>query len=299
MVGPDFFIVGAPKCGTSSLWEHLCAHPGVYRPEIKEPHYFGGDLSRWGRLDSRHRYLDLYRDAAGRLAGDASVFSLYSRYAAREIAEFNREAKIIVMVRDPIEQIVSFHNQLLTDGRHENQRSLERALLLQAERRRGRKIPRMCRRPELLQYIDVARFGEQLARYFDVFPREAICVVVFDDFRDDTAREYRRVCDFLGLPRPRAAPLEVVNPAKGTRSRRLQRWLQPRGSHTARRALSTVLPTSMKVSLRTWLAKANRAPATRDGLSEDTRSWLADVLRPDVSHLGRLVGRNLSHWVSP
>src|SRR6185312_16840962 len=100
---PNFFIIGAPKCGTTALSEYLRRHPNIGFSEQKEPHYFNDDFS------SRHIYsLDEYMkcfasNSADKVAiGEASVFYLSSRSAVRNILQHMPDAKFIVMLRDPV-----------------------------------------------------------------------------------------------------------------------------------------------------------------------------------------------------
>ena len=107
---PDFFIVGAPKCGTTALCDYLNQHPQVYVSANKEPFYFGSDLP--GHLDwTQQNYLALFEPAGERTCGEASVWYLYSKSAAQEIRTFNPEARIIIMLRNPVEMAYAMHNQ--------------------------------------------------------------------------------------------------------------------------------------------------------------------------------------------
>ena len=111
---PDFFIVGAPKCGTTALYEYLRQHPAVFMPFHKEPLFFGDDLTRrYGRL-TLHDYMRLFKDAKpGQRVGEASAWYLYSRSAAAEIKAYAPDAQIIVMVRNPVDMMYAEHSQVL------------------------------------------------------------------------------------------------------------------------------------------------------------------------------------------
>jgi hypothetical protein len=121
---PDFFIVGAPRSGTSSMMNYLEEHPDIFmaRPPGDEPHFFGTDLSApWSIADERS-YLSLFDDAKDEIrAGEKSVSYLYSKRAAVEIKEFQPSAKIIIMLRNPVDVIYSIHGLRFYLG-HENSR---------------------------------------------------------------------------------------------------------------------------------------------------------------------------------
>src|SRR5690349_13337870 len=136
MKRPDFFLVGAPKCGTSLMDTYLARHPDVFMCS-KEPHYFGADLAFNNPPRSLENYLSLFEgsDAAKRV-GDSSVWYLWSRTAAAEIKEFAPEASILVMLRNPVSMMHSLHSHLLYTA-DENIASFEQALAAEPDRREG------------------------------------------------------------------------------------------------------------------------------------------------------------------
>src|SRR5215204_2818898 len=113
VVRPDFFIVGAFKSGTTALYEYLRSHPQVFMPFLKEPHFFGDDLTRhYGRM-SLSEYLALFRDAQpGQRVGEASTWYLYSTTVPGQIAEFSPQAQIIILLRNPVDVMYAQHSQL-------------------------------------------------------------------------------------------------------------------------------------------------------------------------------------------
>jgi len=130
---PDFFIVGAPKCGTTSMYHYLRQHDQIFMPDEKEPHYFGEDLKKRPDkfIDNEDEYLNLFKDAKpDQKLGEASTFYLYSKSASREIKEYNPDAKIIIMLRNPIDFLNSLHSQLLFSG-NEDEPDFEIAMELE------------------------------------------------------------------------------------------------------------------------------------------------------------------------
>ena len=172
---PNFFIVGAPKCGTTSLHEYLQRHPDVFMPFYKEPHYFGSDLegSRFRQFRGQpERYLKLFRDARGeQRIGESSPWYLSSRRAAEEIHAYEPQAKIIIMLRNPVDMMYSMWSQFRYSG-NEQIETFEAALEAEPERRRGERIRRAAHCISGLYYRDMARFSEQVGRYFELFGRE-------------------------------------------------------------------------------------------------------------------------------
>ena len=134
MKKPNFFIVGAAKCGTTSLYRYLRQHPDVFMPEQKEPNFFGSDLSyRFPRI-SQARYLSCFAKAKGETRiGEATTIYLYSEKAAEEIKAFSPEAKIIIMLRNPVDVLYSYHSQQLYSG-NEDIPDFEEALRAEVDR---------------------------------------------------------------------------------------------------------------------------------------------------------------------
>jgi len=144
---PDFFIPGAPKSGTSSMYEYLRQHPEIYFPSLKEPRYFATDqdsgFDRDGPFFVRELedYLALYRGVRGeKRIGDASVQYLSSRAAPERIREFSPDARFIVLVRNPVDIAYSLHGQRLAGG-GEDIEDFEEALAAEPDRRAGRRLP--------------------------------------------------------------------------------------------------------------------------------------------------------------
>ncbi|UCC88813.1 MAG: sulfotransferase, partial [Anaerolineales bacterium] len=98
---PNFFIVGAPRCATTALYRYLCDHPNIFMPRVKEPHFFAEDISVGKPTKTLDWYMGLFEESSEEhlAVGEASVFYLYSSVAVRRIYEFNKEAKIIVILR--------------------------------------------------------------------------------------------------------------------------------------------------------------------------------------------------------
>ena len=119
MLKPNLFIIGAPKCGTTSIYSFLKQHPEIYMPDFKEPHYFGSDLNKKKGvyIDTEEEYLSLFIESKNEIfIGEASTYYLYSNLAPMEIFKFNPDSKIIIALRNPIDLIYSLHSQYFFSG---------------------------------------------------------------------------------------------------------------------------------------------------------------------------------------
>ncbi len=177
---------------------------------------------------------------AGVRIGEASVSYLRSSVAAREIAEFAPGAQAIAMLRDPVEVMHALHTELVFLG-SEDLADFGTAMEAEADRREGRRIPPAANNPRAVLYREAVDFGEQLQRYFDALGRERVHVIIFDDFKADTAAAVRDTFRFLDVDDAFQPTLEIVNPAKVARLRVVQRLLSsPPG--WLRRGVRGVLP---------------------------------------------------------
>ena len=159
MTKPNFFIIGAPKCGTTALSEYLREHPNIYMCTPKEPHYFDYDFEQYREVETLDEYLGLFEAATTEhiAIGEASACYLYSSVALEDIYQFAPQAKIIVMLRNPVDLAYSYHSQLLYAS-DENVPDFEQAWRLQDIRREGKKIPPRCRDSALLQYAAAQQY---------------------------------------------------------------------------------------------------------------------------------------------
>lgn len=279
---PNFFLVGAPRCGTTSMYAYLKQHPEIWVSVDKEPHFFGCDLSPMpGTIREEDLYLALFAGAGDRpRAGEASVWYLSSRQAPFEIRAWAPDAKILVLLREPAQMAHSLYSLYSRTG-NEDLPAFEEALAAEPDRAEGRRIPPGAYFPDGLRYTEAARYPEKVERYFQVFGRENVHCILFDDFVRDTASVYRRALEFLGVDPGFEAELD---PAKANQRVRMM----------AIRQLRQVPP---EVRSRMQLAEMKlHDGAARQPLSPDTAARLRESFAGDVARLGELLGRDLGAW---
>lgn len=223
---PNFFILGAPKCGTTSLACWLGQHPRVFMSPIKEPHFYSRDLAN-RTVSNARRYERLFRRARSthRAVGEASTWYLFSDEAVVNIEREHPDARYIVMSRDPIDMAHSLynHNRRVL---HEDQSSFEAAWRLQEERLAGRYVPKYCTEPAFLQYRTACSLGSLLERLYDHISGARLLHVPLEWVQEDPAREYRRVLAHLGVDDDGREVFPPANKARGHRSRLLQKALR-------------------------------------------------------------------------
>jgi hypothetical protein len=303
-LGPDFFIVGAPKCGTTSLNAYLDSHPSVFMAK-KEQHYFGSDLgSFWPQPAAQEYFASFAGSEAVQRRGEASGWYLLSRRAAVEIHEYDPAARIIAMVRNPLDMLPSLHSQYLYDEL-EDIPDLGEALAAEPLRRNGDRVPQRAGSDvRRLLYRSVVRFHEQIERYLRAFGETQVHVILFEDLALSPSDTYARVLTFLELP-AFAPDFQVLNPQKRFRSRHIQHFIANVVDPSSRvRTLgSRAIPFHgvRSALLRHGvpaLEQVNTSFAPRPALDRSLRTDLAHELADDIDKLGSLLGRNLDHWLA-
>jgi sulfotransferase family protein len=298
---PDFFIVGAPKCGTTAMDDYLRQHPEVFMAVEKESHFFAPDFyGPQSRFRKEEDYLSLFQSACDeKVVGESSVGYLYSEMAAAGIKAFNPDARIIIMLRNPVEMIYAYHSELLFQGFEEIE-NFEEALALESQRKQGLCLPkaRYVAKP-LLCYRELGKFGSYLERFFSLFGRRNVHVIIFDEFKRDTARVYCATCAFLGVStdfqpnwRPSAS---VINSNRRTRSLSLSRYLrkQQRG---AVRYVKAIVPRTLRRSIARQLWSFNIKYEARPPMSLELKQRLSAEFAPDVERLSQMLGHDLTFW---
>jgi len=299
MKKPNFFIIGAPKCGTTSLTAWLAEHPNIFMCPGKEPHFFNTDLKHRNTYSWR-AYQALFR-AANDIhiaVGEASVYYLFSQVAVPNIEREIPNARYIVMLRNPVEMAYSLHGQRLFSG-NEHIADFEEAWRLSPQRREGRMVTRLCREPKLSDYQSVCRLGEQLERLLRIVPRDRVLALILDDVKANPRREYLRVLEFLGVPDDGRTEFPVKNPAKEVR------WpgghnvilIAARASMGVKRLLG--ISGARKTGVLAMIDKVNRRCRPRPPMSAELRATLTDYFREDILLLACLLNRDLSAWLAP
>lgn len=290
MTKPDFFIIGAPKCGTTSLARYLAEHPRVFFSDPKEPHFFNTDMTfRFCRSEAE--YLKLFEQAGQEhlARGEGSIFYLYSRDAVPNILKFNPAAKFVVMLRRPLDVVIALHSEWL-NGHFDTVRDLGLAWRLQTARRSGHLVPSTCIDPRILLYSEIAALGTQLERLYAQVPRRKVKVILLDDLRSGPLSVYRDVLDFLGVPYQGREEFPVYNQRKRVRSVVLYRLL----NRMIR--LRRKLPVRRQFGVLTKINDANLSHAVAAEVPADVRVEISEHLKGEVETLGSLLDRDLSDW---
>jgi hypothetical protein len=307
---PDFFIVGAAKAGTTSIAEYLAMHPQIYMSPVKEPHFFATDINldelresvkrrlkaqdlesvfqgkttlHRAYITDKNQYLRLFENAGNAItAGEASPSYLYSSAAASEIFKFNPQAKIIILLREPVSRAWS---QYLMDLRLAfTRKNFEDALAEDAAAETSGWGSRSL-------YRELGLYSSQVERYFRQFPKEQILILLYDEMVSDTPGMLKKIFRFLGVDPEFQPPSDVrKNVASVPRNRFMQKLL---AMDVIRVKLRTALGDSgLKSAIKKMLYRAplQTKPSTQ------TVHQLKQFFREDIDRLEKLTGIDLSAW---
>ncbi len=265
----------------------------------KEPHYFAMDMPGFRHVNDWQDYRSLFRTASSDClaAGEASVFYLYSEVAATEIRKNIPSARLLIMLRNPLDLAAAMHAQALL-SREENVTDFACAWRLCEERRRGRKVPRHCRDAKILFYDRLALLGHQLQRLLTVFPENQVRWWFYEDFAGNPGDVYREILTFLSVPDDGRREFPAVNARRRARSQMLAQFTQK----TPKILLSTAMQLKRHLGVRRWgvrtaLRRANFVPASRPALPPLLRAEMQAYFAPDIRLLQAITGRNLDHWL--
>ena len=291
-VKPNFFIIGAPKCGTTSLAAWLSSHPNIFMSPIKEPHHFCSDFG-YKEYSNPRKYQALFKKVKPehKAIGEASATYLYSKDAVKNIIKDIPDAKFIVLLRNPIEMAPSLHSQFVFDG-EEDIKNFREAWDAQEDRRNGKRIPSACREPVFLLYKDACSLGSQLQRVYTLVPKGNVLPILLDDLKNYPRGVWLDILSFLGAPDDGRVDFPVKNAAKERRSELFGRLTRV---YTSIRRFFN-LP-QLRLGVLALVDKMNTRERLREPLSATMRKELVDCFDGDVRLLSRILGCDLSYWL--
>lgn len=296
---PNFFIVGAAKAGTSSLYEYLSQHPEVYFPDIKEPSFFafaGEEVSFSGpgdELFSKNvtarwdEYKNLYTEVQGeRAIGDASVVYLYSEDAPGLIAEKIPNAKVIIILRNPVDRAFSSYCHLRRDGR-ENIESFSDAIQLEDVRKAENW-------QHLWHYSGMSLYAQAIDRYLKAFDGNVL-ILKYEDFYESPTLMMKKICTFLGVDQDFDFDFSRKhNISRLPRSALLHKLFK--SDYWIKRLTKKFIPKSIRNFIRTLVMSRNLS-VKKPELDSETRLYLLDYFRDDIRRTQEITGIDLSAWL--
>ncbi len=297
MTLPNFFILGAARSGTTSLYHYLRQHPEIYMSPLKEPNFYylegqadkvkGHGTSGWLRtcVTTRKEYLGLFKGVTTEKAiGEASVSYLSRVEAPPAIFRDVPKARLFASLRHPVERAFAAYMGMRLTGR-EQAKTFREALDLEDSRIKGNW--------SFGGYRTNGLYFEQLSRYMALFDRAQIHVHLFDDFKTDPTAVVMNMLETLDVDTSVVPDTSIRHNPTGTIRNPLAHLVWTR-SRPIRVGLRKHLPPA----LRDWAFPFfTRSGLDKPPIPDDIRAELGEFYRPDIEKLQDLLDRDLSHWM--
>lgn len=307
---PNFFVVGAPKCGTTSMYHFLRTHPDIFMPydnerfwKAKEPHHLADDLgiTAKGRIESKKNYFELFQGARHeRRIGEASALYFYSASAAERIKNEFPNAKVIIMLRPPLELMLSWHQDCLRFG-HDDISDFEHAIEAEEARKNGQRIPEFCIYPSRLIYTEMGAYLTYVQRYLQIMGESNVKIFLLEDLHRDPSCVYKETLEFLELDSSYEPDFKVYHRGSqhsssdvGGQKLKLMILKKARPIFDIFQRLSPEQQDRIRNLYKMALPK-KPPPENSPEFLNNLRLSFTD----EVEELGKLLNRDLSHWLQP
>ena len=284
----DFFIVGAPKAGTTSLYHYLNEHSDIEMCSQKEPDFFSDSylhtqMLYYGknRIDSIEKYHALFQQENIMMRGDASVSYLFYEEVPQKIIKYNPNAKIVIMLRNPIDRAFSHY---LMDYRLGLVSEQFETIILKKSKHKYADL-------FYQQYIQVSEYARQIKNYLNIFSKDNICIIDYEDFKKNTSDVVNRVYVFLGVDnsfQPRLTnKYNTYSMPKNLIIRYIYSFV------FLRKIITRILPKNLGAIIRQLLFNNENKPK----LSSETKNILKKHFENDVQTLSILLNKDFKKWI--
>ncbi len=290
---PNLFIVGAPKCGTTSMYEYLKSHPDIFMSEEKEPGYFDFDHNRSDRFSESEYFSFFNTTKAYKFYGEASPMYLYSEEAPQHISKIVPNAKIIIMLRNPVDLIQSMHYQNLRNG-VEHISDFKKAYFESDNRKKGLNIRRSNQPHKRMIYNELGLFSKYIQRYEQYFGQDNVHIILFDDLKDEGQEVLAKVFDFLHLPAV-SIDTAIHNTSMKNRSNFLHRFVKY-PPPAIRKIARILMPAKMRALVFQQFKRMNQVQLKKPPIPNELREKLVKQFYNDIIFLEGKLNRDLSSW---
>ena len=285
----DFFIVGAPKAGTTSLYYYFNEHPEIKMSAKKEPDFFSDKAIQQQRMyyseqriDTLEKYEALFPDdSAHKKLGEASVSYLFYPNVAKDIYKYNPNAKIIIMLRNPVDRafshyLMDYRLGLVSD-------SFDYIIDKQSSNPKDKLFYQ--------QYIEVSAYAQQIKRYFEVFDITNILVIEYEEFKKDTQGIVKKGYAFLEVDDSFVADVDKKHNTYTMPYNEVIRKVY--SMMFLRKILNILLPKILVKKIRKLFFRIDKKPT----LSEHTRTHLKALFKNDIEELSNILSTDFSRWI--
>lgn len=286
IIKPSLFVIGAPKCGTTTIVDWLDQHPEIFMPALKEPHYFSTDLnySKKLNINKLSDYERLFKGVPKSInvVGEGSTSYLYSKNAINNIIKYNDDALFVVMLRNPVEMILSLHAQKFNEMK-ENEFNVIKAWEMQEKRKKGIDMPIYCEDKSELLYKDWCSLGTQVNKVMLNIEKNKYHIIWLEDIRVDAAGVYNKLIDFIGLNN-----YSIDIKVKNKRRRIRYRWLGPSISYASN------IKKKLGVKYSFGINRLNTKKYIKEKNDKYVYDFLANEMNEEISLLESITGRSIN-----
>lgn len=300
MTLPNFFIIGAAKSGTSSLYMYLKQHPDIYMSPVKEPHFFSfdtkskitkgpGDLI-YKSITDFIEYQHLFDGVRGEKAiGEASTSYLYRPEAPNRIHDIVPKSKLIVILRNPVDRAFSAYMHVVRDRRETSNDFLE-ALSKEAERKANGWEP-------IWHFTSVGHYYEQLERYYKLFSKDQIQIFLYEELKTNQALLLKEIFNFLDVDSTfvpeSSVNYNVTGEQKSKTIYSLTQWLFTK-PNPIRWFSRQIFPDIWRGNVANRIRQRN---LKQQQISSQARQQLQDLYRDEILSLQELINKDISCWL--
>ena len=288
-ITPNFFIVGAARSGTTSLVDSLNQHPDVFIPVVRAPNYFLPDTG----IDDWEAYLSLFKGAgAAHAVGEASTEYLFDEGAPGRIHGRFPDAKIVIILRNPVEMAYSLWRYMVVTG-SEAKDFAEAIGDRERNYRMSQEFKRSCEGYwASYLYVERARYSGQVKRWIDTFGAARVRIYIFEAFVRNPVEICQDLYEFLGVDRSFVPDCRVLNESGDLRFsvfKSMRRTLYP--------VVRDLIPLPLRTRLAVYFKALMTAKGNRTGLDPVVRMELGELFREDIAGLESLLGRTIDDWM--
>ncbi len=288
---PNFFIIGAPKCGTTSMSVYLSSHPDIIISNPKEPHYFSKDINNGG-IRKMQEYLDCFSsvDKKANAIGEASTLYLYSKVAVPNILAFNKDVRFIVMLRNPKEVAYSYH-QLALKMFGETETNFETAWDYLDDRQEGKHVPAGCPDNKLICYGNIAKFGEQIEQLLSIVDHKKVHFIIFEDLDKNPKKEFQSVLEFLNLDSYYQTNFVIHNPTQTIKNLFVTKMINKAFG------MKKALGITKQFGIANKIHSSNIKQGKHKLLDNQLLIKMNEFFHDDIQLLSTLLDKDFTHWL--
>jgi hypothetical protein len=292
----DFFIVGVQKTGTTSLYKYLDEHPDILMPEVKENNYFIIDKAYEKGEAYFHKFFKSYQSQ--KRIGSASVHMFSNQVVPERVYKYNKDAKIIIILRNPVDRAYSAYNFALKNGWESPSNSFIDTLALQEKRVNGNDNEQTN-----LSYFYVGLYYKHISNWLKWFPKEQVYILLNSDLKKNAQQVVKDVCRFLGVSENVNINTEIIHNKSGdVRFKSIHYFIRSR-DNKVKNFISNLLPFKARHLLRTkvrnGLDKLNMIEVEYKPLTIEERKSAFNYFDEDVKELSAFLNKDLYNQWKP